>query len=241
MNEDTTLLVLEHERNAPAGLVGPWAARRGLACQTLRPAEQPLPGRAPGYAGLVVLGSEQTAFDDAVPWLAAELGLIAAAVADGVPVLGICFGGQVLARVLGARLYRLAEPEISWVTLASRHPGVPRGPWLAWHRDAFELPPGAAALAHGGASLQGFATGPHVGVQFHPEVTEEIADSWGQAADVAPTAAQAARIRAGWAGSAAERTAAAAARLFSAWLDGELSPEPSPRPARAEPGPAAFG
>ena len=236
MSERTALLVVEHERNAPAGLAGTWAAGRGLACETVRPAEQPLPAGARGYAGLVVLGSEQTAFDDALPWLAAELRLVASAVADGVPVLGICFGGQVLARVLGARLYRLADPEIGWVTLASRHPGVPRGPWLAWHRDAFELPPGAVALAHGGASLQAFAVGPHVGVQFHPEVTEAIADGWGAAGDVPPTSSQAARIRAGWTG-AAERTAADAARLFSAWLDGDLSPALAPARAQPSPGP----
>jgi GMP synthase (glutamine-hydrolysing) len=225
------LLVVEHERNAPAGLLGPWAAGRGLDCRTVRPAEQPLPADASGHAGVVVLGSEQAAFDDTVPWLGAELGLVAAAVGDGVPVLGICFGGQVLARVLGARLYRLPEPEIGWVTLASQHPGVPPGPWLAWHRDAFELPPGAVPLAGGGASLQAFSAGPHAGVQFHPEATEPIADSWGQAADPPPSAGQAARLRAGWDG-AAERTAADAATLFSAWLDGGLT---APLAAR-EPG-----
>ena len=59
-------------------------------------------------------------------------------------------------------------------------------------------------------------------MQFHPEATELIADSWGQAAEPPPTAGQAARLRAGWAG-AAERTAADAAALFSAWLDGGLA------------------
>ena len=117
----------------------------------------------------MVLGSERTAFDDAVPWLDGELSLVRQALADGVPLLGICFGGQVLARALGARVYRLPEPEIGWVRLASQHPGLAGGPWLEWHRDGFELPAGARELATGGASVQAYAIGPHLGLQFHPE------------------------------------------------------------------------
>ncbi len=68
---------------------------------------------------MVVLGSELTAYDDTVPWLAAELGFIERMLAASVPVLGICFGAQALARVLGARLYRLGAPEIGWARVAS--------------------------------------------------------------------------------------------------------------------------
>ena len=157
------LLVIEHQPDAPAGLVASWAAGRGLAVTTLRPASgQPLPrSLAPGDA-VVVLGSELTAFDDSIPWLADELTFVRQALEKTVPVLGICFGGQVLARVLGARVYRLDAAEIGWMPVISKRAGLAEGPWLAWHRDGFDLPAGSTELATGGASPQAFGVGPHV-------------------------------------------------------------------------------
>ena len=140
-------------------------------------AGDPLPP-ADACDAAVVLGSEQTAYDDAVPWLAAELAFVDACWPAEVPVLGICFGAQVLARVLGARLYRLAEPEIGWVRVTSKHPGLAEGPWPSWHRDAFDLPAGATELAVNEVCLQAFAIGPHAAVQFHPEATQPIVASW---------------------------------------------------------------
>ena len=238
MAEHARLLVIEHELDAPAGLLGPWARARGLSLDTVHlGGGDRLPGRLPDVAGVVVLGSEQTAFDDAVPWLHDELSLVGQALAYGVPLLGVCFGGQVLARALGARVYRLPEPEIGWVRLAGQHPGLAGGPWLEWHRDGFELPPGARELATGGASVQAYAVGPHLGLQFHPEATETITQAWLRATDPPLSPAQAGRLRQGWQ-DAEDRIAADAAALFSAWFDGEFAgPEP-PAPGIARPGPA---
>jgi GMP synthase-like glutamine amidotransferase len=214
------LLVIEHQADAPAGLVAGWAAGRGLAVTTLRPATgEPLP--RPGSPGdaVVVLGSEKTAFDDSIPWLADELTFVRQALESSVPVLGICFGGQVLARVLGARVYRLDEPEIGWVSVISKRAGLAEGPWLAWHRDGFELPAGAAELARGGPSLQAFGLGPHVGLQFHPEVTRPIVADWIAAADPPLDRSLAGRMLRDCDDARLEATANAET-LFSAWLDG---------------------
>lgn len=227
--------MIEHELDAPVGLLGPWAQDRGLGLSTIHlGGGDRLPARLPEVDGLVVLGSERTAFDDTVPWLAGELALVRQALADGVPLLGICFGGQVLARALGARVYRLPEPEIGWLRLASHHPGLASGPWLEWHRDGFELPPGARELATGGASVQAYATGPHLGLQFHPEVTEPITQDWLRATQPPLSPAQVARLRVGWQDAEAG-IAAGAAALFSAWLDGEFAaPVPGTAGASAQ-------
>ena len=229
----TRLLVVEHDLDAPAGLLDGWAAGRGLTVTTVRlHAGDQLPPAPGACDAAVVLGSEETAYDDAVPWLARELAFVARLLTVGVPVLGICFGGQVLARVLGARVYRLAEPEIGWVRVTSKHPGLPEGPWPSWHRDAFDLPPGATELAVNEVGPQGFTIGPHAGVQFHPEATKAIVADWLAHTNPPPRREVTDPFFAG-AGRAWEQESANAQAFFSAWLDGDLA---SPRPATSPPG-----
>jgi GMP synthase-like glutamine amidotransferase len=217
------LLVVEHDHDAPAGLLEGWAAARGLRITTVRlHAGEPLPDGPGSCDAAVVLGSEQTAFDDTVPWLAGELRLVERLLAASVPVLGICFGGQVLARVLGARVYRLDQPEIGWAQARSGSPLLAGGPWLTWHRDGFELPAGAAGLAVNEVSLQAFSLGPHLGVQFHPEATRPIAEYWLAASDPPPPL-EVTRPMFEHADGAWERAAANARVLFSGWLDGAFA------------------
>ena len=215
------LLVIEHGAYAPAGLLGEWAADRKLAVQTvaLHAGEQ-LPASTAGYRAAVSLGSAHAAYDDTVPWLAAELAFLDRLLAAEVPVLGICFGAQALARVLGARLYRLSAPEIGWVQAPGSCPAMPEGPWLSWHYDAFDLPSGAAELASNEVSVQAFSLGPHTGVQFHPEATQPIARSWAEITNPAPelTGALFDGADGTW-----EQAAGLAPKLFSAWLDGDLA------------------
>jgi GMP synthase (glutamine-hydrolysing) len=219
------LLVVEHDRDAPAGLLTAWAHTRDLPLRTIQlHAGQQLPAGlpSPDCDGVVLLGSEQTAYDDRVPWLAAELSFVSRLVSANVPVLGICFGGQVLARVLGARLFRLTAPEIGWVWAPSRCASLASGPWPSWHRDAFDLPRGAALLAANEVAVQAFSYGRQVGVQFHPEATRPIVASWLAGSDPPPPPELTAPLLAGDAGPVWEQAAANAGRLFSAWLDGEL-------------------
>ncbi len=215
------LLVIENGGYAPAGLLGGWAADRALAVHTVAlHAGEPLPAGISGYTAAVSLGSGHSAYDDTVPWLAAELSFLDRLLSAEVPVLGICFGAQALARVLGARVYRLPAPEIGWARVAARCPALPEGPWLSWHYDGFDLPSGAVELGANEVSLQAFSLGPHTGVQFHPEATQPIARSWVEITNPAPDAVEPLFRDADdiW-----DQAAGLAPKLFSAWLDGDLA------------------
>ncbi|HEX6256668.1 MAG TPA: type 1 glutamine amidotransferase [Euzebyales bacterium] len=172
-------LFIAHEAEAPPGHLGDAAARRGMdveVCDVWDGATLP----APDVHDLIVpLGSADAAYDDAVPWLAAELDLLREAEQVGTPVFGVCFGAQALARALGGQVFRADEPEVGWRTIDTSAPGlIAAGPWLEWHFDALRPPDGASVLARSRSGVQAWLRGRALGVQFHPEVTPGIIDGW---------------------------------------------------------------
>jgi len=125
------------------------------------------------------LGSEFAAFDDSVPFISRESELIRQAAAHDIPFLGLCFGGQLMARVLGGKSFRSERSEIGWLPVRSNAPDlIPEGPWFQWHFDTFTAPPGAKLIAETDAAPQAFVSGRNLGLQFHPEVTPAIMDEW---------------------------------------------------------------
>jgi GMP synthase-like glutamine amidotransferase len=97
------------------------------------------------------------------------------AVQDDRPVLGLCFGGQMLARVLGGEVSRGEVAEIGWLPVRTiDRELVPEGPWFQWHFDNFTTPPGATLIAESDVGPQAFVAGRSLGLQFHPEVTPDI-------------------------------------------------------------------
>jgi GMP synthase-like glutamine amidotransferase len=172
-------LVLQHGEAGPPGLLGDWAAARGIAIDVHRvDLGEPFPALN-GQRFVASLGSRHNPADTHVPTVAAELDFLADAVARDIPVLGLCFGGQMLATILGGSVERAPRPELGWHTIESRGPEVvPEGPWLLWHYERFTLPPGADQLAQSPDAVQAYALGRHLGVQFHPESTIEIVSAW---------------------------------------------------------------
>jgi GMP synthase-like glutamine amidotransferase len=81
--------------------------------------------------------------------------------------------------VLGGKAFRAPQSEIGWIPVRTHDPDlVSEGPWFQWHFDTFSTPPAARLIAENEAGPQAFVSGPHLGVQFHPEVTPEIMDTW---------------------------------------------------------------
>jgi GMP synthase-like glutamine amidotransferase len=172
-------LILQHEQPTPPGHVADWLAERDAEVDTVRIDADDREVDPSVYDLIVSLGSEFAAFDDTKPFVPREAQLMRTAIDADVPVLGLCFGGQMLARVLGGEVYRGARSEIGWLTVRSRVPElVPEGPWFQWHFDSFTLPPGATLIAESDAGPQAFVAGRSLGLQFHPEVTTQIMDDW---------------------------------------------------------------
>jgi GMP synthase-like glutamine amidotransferase len=173
------VLIRQHVEYAPPGLLAAWLEARGLAYEVDRSwlgAPLPDPG---GYAFVASLGHSRGPGDTDDPAVAGELELLERAVARGVPVLGLCYGAEVLAAVLGGRVERAGVPELGWREIETDDPElVPAGPWLEWHFERFTTPPGATELARTADATQAFRLGPHLAVQFHPESTVEIVEGW---------------------------------------------------------------
>jgi GMP synthase-like glutamine amidotransferase len=172
-------LILQHEEPTPPGLVTGWLDAHRAEVDVFRIDIEDRELDPTAYDLIVSLGSEFAAFDDSKPFVPREARLMERAVEADVPVLGLCFGGQMLARVLGADVYRGTISEIGWLPVRSNEPElVPEGPWFQWHFDTFTAPPGATLVAETDAGAQAFVAGRSLGLQFHPEVTPEIMDDW---------------------------------------------------------------
>jgi GMP synthase-like glutamine amidotransferase len=120
------------------------------------------------------------------PGVAEPVGAEAALVREGhrrdIPILGICFGAQMLSTALGGTVDKTPHPEIGWHDIASSTaealPSPLQGPWMQWHYDRFSVPDGFSLLAQSPAGPQVIHRDRSVGVQFHPEATESIVARW---------------------------------------------------------------
>ncbi|WP_298989260.1 type 1 glutamine amidotransferase [uncultured Pseudokineococcus sp.] len=200
--EPLRVLVVQHEDVCPPAVLGDALVREGAVVDVVRPdLGQPLPSslgrrgagrRHGGHDALVVLGGTAAADDDARwPWLPAVRALLAACVADGTPVLGVCLGAQLLARATGGRTGPAPRGPEHGVLSVLPVDGVEDdllsavggdGPWRAVqsHGDAvLELPAGGELLATSTAcDVQVFRVWRARGVQYHPEATAAVVAAW---------------------------------------------------------------
>lgn len=166
--------------DADPGVVGEQLRSRGFS---LEPCERETPNSWPELVGVdlvVSLGSDWSVYwDHVADPVAAETGLLLAAHRQNVPVLGICFGAQLLAKAHGGSVQRAPSAEVGWFEVAAAEPAIAgNGPWFQWHADRFAVPPTATLLAQNTAAEQAFSIGRSLGVQFHPEVDLSIVARW---------------------------------------------------------------
>jgi len=183
----TTWIVLRHTQAEGLGLIANPLRDLGIQHRTLDLARgEPPPRDLRGVGGLIVLGGPMAIYEaDAHPFLRREMDLVEKAIAAGRPVLGVCLGAQMIAHVLGGRVYRGEKPEIGWGPVQLTEDGED-DPLLFGvektlqvfhlHGDTYELPPDGKNLASSPAyEQQAFRWGELVyGFQFHLEFTEPM-------------------------------------------------------------------
>lgn len=180
---------LQHVPFEGLGAIAGWAAARGHETAAVRLFAGEPPPEPADFGMLVVLGGPMNVDDDdRYPFLTPEKRALGRALDAGTPVVGVCLGAQLLARVLGANVVRSPHEEIGWFPVRLTEAGG-RSPLFAgvptefetfhWHGDAFETPAGAELLATSdGCPAQAFVAGNRVlGLQFHPEATPEAVAS----------------------------------------------------------------
>lgn len=185
------IAIIQHEADAGPGHFERYLLEKSLPYQTMRVfAGDAIPRSAERYAGLCSLGGSMSVNDD-LSWIDDELSLMRDADQRGVPVIGHCLGGQLLAKALGASVTRNAMKEIGWSEveiddgeLARQWVGVDSVLELfQWHGDTFALPDGArrfltSRLCANQAFVIERGSFTHVGMQFHVEMTPQLIQSW---------------------------------------------------------------
>ncbi len=174
-------LVIRHHDEDNAGLVGEALVKRGYDLTiALLDATSETP-RLDGHDVVVILGSSHAVYDPEVEaaWFGRELGVIEEADRCGVPIFGICFGAQALCRYAGGTVRRGANAEIGWYRVEAANDGpIEPGPWFEYHFDECTPPPSAQIWARTEQCVQAFVIGPHLGVQFHPELDAAQLRDW---------------------------------------------------------------
>ncbi|MGN6419917.1 MAG: type 1 glutamine amidotransferase [Pseudobacter sp.] len=175
---------IQHVAFESPGYILEWAQGKGFSTSFTRLYESVEFPPVENTDWLVVMGGPMSVHDETeYKWLASEKAYIRSAIDAGKKVLGICLGSQLIADVLGARIYKNDQKEIGWwllETIDVQHPltkDFPEDfPVFHWHGDTFELPAGATHLFKSKACKnQGYLAGTNVlGLQFHMEVDERL-------------------------------------------------------------------
>lgn len=144
-------------------------------------------------SGLIFMGGPMSVNDD-LPWIPESLSLIRQALELNMPVMGVCLGGQLMAKALGATITRNLNPEFGWLPVSAAQE---KHKWMNdipakfdafhWHGETFSLPDGATRIMSSDAcNNQGFIIGNSIAMQCHIEMNEELVRDWAKNNDDLP-------------------------------------------------------
>lgn len=183
-------LAIVHQNDAGPGVFAEECRERGIQLdEWLLPDGGRPPVEPAGYDAVMTFGGAMHPDqEDRYPWLGAERELLASLIDQGVPLMGVCLGSQLVADAAGSSSERADVPEIGWFDVQVTPAGAddpllgPLAPGFSgfqWHSYRSPLPPRAVALAESPAALQAYRIGERCwGIQFHAEVTKSDAIAW---------------------------------------------------------------
>jgi GMP synthase (glutamine-hydrolysing) len=185
------VLAIAHQGDAGPGVFADAIRERGVELHEWMLSERGRtpPGEIDSYDAVLSFGGAMHADqEDRHPWLRFEKDFLAAMLEDGMPLLGVCLGTQLLAEAAEGTTRRVSEPEIGWfgveVTEEGKRdpligPMAPGFEAFQWHSYEAVPPAGTAILARSPSCSQAYRIGERVyGIQFHAEVTGEDAERW---------------------------------------------------------------
>lgn len=191
MNE--RVLVVKNAKNEGPGTLLEFLKERNMGCVQIEAYSNNWDIKALYSCDyLIVLGGPMAVYEmDKYKYLAKVASAMEVALRNGKKILGICLGAQLLAHVLGAKVYYSGKEEIGWCEIEVTEEGLAdpcfgaftgvkrRLEVFQWHRDTFELPRGAKRLAFSyDFPNQAFSYNGSYGLQFHPEVTPSMIGEW---------------------------------------------------------------
>jgi GMP synthase (glutamine-hydrolysing) len=184
-------LAIVHQPDAGPGVFAEEMRERGVDLDewTLSVRGTAPPLEIADYDAVLTFGGAMHADqEDRHPWLRFEKDFLDAMLDDGMPLLAVCLGNQLLAEAAGGSARRASEPEIGWCDVeitdeGARDPVIgplaPRFIGFQWHSYEALPPDGAAILACSPVCAQAYRVGERAwGIQFHAEVTAEDAEKW---------------------------------------------------------------
>lgn len=187
------VLIIKHVENEDAGNFIEYLENRGISYTKVALHNgDPLPQKLDDISAILMLGGYMNVYEeDKFPFLKDETPFIQKAIENNIPFLGICLGGQLLAKACGAKVHKAEHSEIGVFDIdlvepenknagAIFHSLPKKFPTFQWHGDTFDIPDGGTLLATSTLCRnQAFSIGQSAfGLQFHPEITEEMACDW---------------------------------------------------------------